>query len=227
VADADGGNVALLTAFGGPFIGGLAWSPDGARLVCHVRIEGRSSLFTVPSSGGPLVRLTRDSDDATPSYSHDGRWIYFSKRSGRVEIWRMPAEGGPATPLLRSNGGLMPLETSDGKTVYYCHEFPDKGIWKVAVEGGEAEPVTGPAAGPICGFALGAEGIYYAPANSHSIHFVNFSTGRSRPVAVSDRPIGVGFGIGVSPDERFLLFVRRDQDGSDLYIIENFVAPDL
>jgi Tol biopolymer transport system component len=227
IADFDGGNVSQLTTFGGPLVGGLAWSPDGARLVCHVRVEGRASLFAVPASGGLSMRLTRDSDDAAPSYSHDGRWIYFSKRSGRLEIWRMPAQGGPAMPLLRSNGGHMPLESSDGRTLYYCHEFLDKGIWKVPVEGGDPERVTGPAAGPVCGFALGTKGLYYAPADSHSIQFVDFSTGRSRPVATSDRPIGVGFGMNVSPDERFLLFVRRDQDGSDLYIVENFVAPEL
>jgi Tol biopolymer transport system component/DNA-binding winged helix-turn-helix (wHTH) protein len=226
-ADADGRNASQLTTFGGPLVGGLAWSPDGARLLFHVRVEGRASLFTVAVSGGPSVRLTRDSEDHMPSYSHDGRWIYFSKGSGRVEIWRMPAQGGPATPLLRSNGGVMPMESSDGKTLYYCHEPPDRGIWKVPVEGGEAEPVIrfAPAVEPLCGFALGAKGLYYAQADSHSIQFVDFSTRRSRPVATSDRPIGGGFGMSVSPDERFLLFVRRDQDGSDLYIIENFVAP--
>jgi Tol biopolymer transport system component len=189
-----------------------------------VRLEGRASLFSVPVSGGAPRRLTTDTDDVTPSYSHDGRWIYFSRRSERLEIWRMPAAGGQATALIRSDGGVMPLESSDGKSLYYCHDPPEKGIWKVPLQGGEGQPVTGPAAGPVCGFALGTQGIYYSPANSHSIHFVSFSNGRTRPVVTSDRPIGHGLGISVSPDERFLLFYRLDYSGSDLYIIENFVV---
>jgi hypothetical protein len=139
----------------------------------------------------------------------------------------MPAEGGHATPLLRSNAGGMPLESSDGKSLYYCHERAEEGIWQAPAQGGEGQRVTGPAAGPVCGLALGTDGIYYSPANSHSIHFVSFSTGRSRPVASSDRPIGHGLGISVSPDQRFLLFYRLDQSGSDLHMIENFVVPEL
>jgi Tol biopolymer transport system component len=227
ITGADGGNASQLSAFGGPLVGGLAWSPDGARLVCHVRLEGRASLFSVPVSGGAPRRLTTGTDDSTPSYSRDGRWIYFARRSERLEIWRMPAEGGHATPLLRSNGGGMPLESSDGKSLYYCHERAEEGIWKAPAQGGEGQRVTGPAAGPVCGLALGTDGIYYSPANSHSIHFVSFSTGSSRPVASSDRPIGHGLGISVSPDQRFLLFYRLDQSGSDLYMIENFVVPEL
>ena len=224
---ADGGDASQLTTFGGPHIGGLAWSPDGARLFCHVRVDGRGSLFTVPVSGGEPRRLTRDADDATPSSSRDGRWIYFSRISGRWEIWRMPAEGGAATPLIRSNGGKMPLESSDGKSLYYCHDDPERGIWKAPIQGGQGEPVTGPVAGPVCGLSLSRKGIYYASSDNRSVEVLDFSTGRSRPVATSDRPIGAGFGLSVSPDERFLLFYRLDQSGSDLYMIENFVVPKL
>jgi Tol biopolymer transport system component len=182
-------------------------------------------VFTVSTSGGEPKRLTRDFDDATPSYSRDGRWIYFSRLSTASEILRMPAEGGPATAVVQSNGGKMPLESSDGKSLYYCHDIPEKGIWKTPVQGGGGQPVTGPAAGPVCGFSLSRNGIYYVPAKSNSIDFVNFSDGRSHRVATSDRPIGIGFGVSVSPDERFLLFYQLDQSGSDLYMIENFVVP--
>jgi hypothetical protein len=150
---------------------------------------------------------------------------YFSRLSGGSEIVRMPAEGGSTMTVVRSNGGKMSLESTDGKTLYYCHDIPEKGIWKTPVQGGEGQQVTGPAAGPVCGFSVSQHGIYYAPAKSNSIHFVNFSDGRSRVVTTSDRPIGLGFGISVSPDERFLLFYRLDQSGSDLYMIENFAVP--
>jgi hypothetical protein len=53
---------------------------------------------------------------------------------------------------------------------------------------------------------------------------LDFSTGQSRPVAVTDRPVGV-LGLSVSPDQRFVVFAQDDQKGSDLMLIENFAVP--
>jgi hypothetical protein len=73
-------------------------------------------------------------------------------------------------------------------------------------------------------FAITANGIFYSTApvsrNQHLIRFLNFSTGQSRPVVVTDRQIHVG--LSVSPDQRFLVFAQHDQTGSDLMLIENF-----
>jgi len=161
-----------------------------------------------------------------PSYSHDGRWIYFSsKRSGGSEIWKMPAEGGNATRITYSEGGHLPIESPDGKAVYYCHDVPAKGIWKAPSEGGKATQVAGPYFPRLCGLAVTAEGLYYTAApdsrKQHSIQFVSFSTGKSRPVVVSDRPLGA-LSLSVSPDQRFLIYAQRDQFGSDLMLIEKF-----
>ena len=59
--------------------------------------------------------------------------------------------------------------------------------------------------------------------SQHLIRFLSFSTGQSRPVVVTDRPIGLG--LSLSPDQRFLIFAQRDQTGSDLMLIENFIVP--
>ena len=55
------------------------------------------------------------------------------------------------------------------------------------------------------------------------IEFLRFSTGQSRPIVASERPVGA-LGVSVSPDERFVLFTQLDQSGSDLMLIENFVV---
>jgi Tol biopolymer transport system component len=165
------------------------------------------------------------SDDLGPSYSQDGRWIYFtSLRSGQFEVWKMPAEGGDATQVTRG-GGRMPVESPDGKTLYYAQLLPEKGVWKMPVQGGEAVQVTGPVT-DVPEFVVTAEGIYYAAApespNQHLIQFLSFSTGKTRPVVVTDRQIGRG--LSVSPDQRFLAFAQRDQTGRDLMLVENFVV---
>ena len=226
-AEADGSNPLKLTSTGGPSVAN--WSPDGRRIAFHAASEGQTDLFTIPAAGGSPARLTNDpSDDRLPSYSHDGRWIYFSSmRSGRWEVWKIPAEGGDATQITRSEGSAVPVESPDGKTLYYCHKLPEKGIWKMPVQGGEAVQVTGPYSPPLCGLEVTADGLYYTPApespNQYSIAFLSFSTGKSRPVVISDRPIG-SLALSISPDQRSILYSQSDHSGRDLMLIENFTV---
>lgn len=225
IADADGSNSVPLTSFGGPLVGLKDWSPDSQRLVFHARPEGQSDIFTIPASGGVPKRLTTDSsDDVAPSYSRNGRWIYFvSARSGQYVVWKMPAEGGDAVKLTSVNS-RTPLESFDGKTLYFQHIGPEGGIWKMPVEGGAAVPLTGPV--NEFAYAVGKEGLFYSPApdatQKGSLQFFSFATGKTRTVVVADYPIGGN--IGLSPDQRFLAFALRGQFSRDLMLIENFVV---
>src|SRR5437667_11254880 len=85
--------------------------------------------------------------------------------------------------------------------------------------------VAGPYNSRLCGLAVTPEGLYYTAApdsrKHYSIHFVSFSTGKSRPVVVSDRPLGK-LSLSVSPDRRFIIYGQADQSGTDLMLIENF-----
>lgn len=222
IADADGSNPVPLTSFGGPLVGVREWSPDSQRLVFHARPEGQSDIFTIPASGGVPRRLTTDSsDDVAPSYSRDGRWIYFvSARSGQYEVWKMPAEGGDAVQITSVNG-RTPFESPDGKMLYFQH-FGS--IWKMPVEGGAAVQLTVPITDYA--YAVGKEGLFYSPAadatQKGSLQFLSFATGKTRTVVVAEYPIG-GM-ISLSPDQRFLAFALRGQLDRDLMLIENFVV---
>ena len=57
--------------------------------------DGTFDVFVIDAAGGPPRRLTADpSNEHRPSWSRDGRWIYFaSDRTGRFEVWRVPAAG--------------------------------------------------------------------------------------------------------------------------------------
>ena len=94
VANADGSNAAQLTSFGGPLTGTPRWSPDGRRIAFDSRPRGRSGVFVVSAEGGAPRRLTPLAADAfVPSWSRDGRWIYFCwNREDDFEIWKMPAK---------------------------------------------------------------------------------------------------------------------------------------
>ena len=56
----------------------------------------------------PLATGATSFDESVPTWSRDGRWIYFSStRSGTTGIWKMPSAGGSAVPDLLSDYAVM------------------------------------------------------------------------------------------------------------------------
>jgi hypothetical protein len=108
------------------------------------------------------MRLTTDSaDDIAPSWSRDGKWVYFpSKRTSRYEVWKVPAGGGEAVQVSR-NGGGPALESSDGKSVYYTKGAFWGSLWKMPVSGGEESQVLPSVAWDT--FSFVSDGIYFIP----------------------------------------------------------------
>ena len=101
-------------------------------------LKGNWDIFAVPASGGAARRLTaQSSQDAIPSWSHDGKWIYFwSDRTGTPQIWKMPNEGGAAVQVTRQ-GGFAALESPDGNFLYYTKtDDGGDGLWRMPVSGG-------------------------------------------------------------------------------------------
>ena len=94
LAAADGSSPAQLTRGPGRLQNSPAWFPDGQRIAFDsLGEDGRSDIWTIDVAGGAPRRLTRDpGDESMPSFSRDGRWVYFySERDGAGQIWRVPA----------------------------------------------------------------------------------------------------------------------------------------
>jgi len=126
VAGRDGSGLQQVTTLGavGVLVGG--WSPDGSQIAFEAAIGGNTDVYIVGRDGGHLRRLTVEpSIDGVPTWSEDGRWIYFaSTRAGVIaDIWRVPADGGLAIRLTR-NGGFQPQESSDGRYLFYLDRPP-------------------------------------------------------------------------------------------------------
>ena len=82
--------------------------------------------------GGADVKLehlrrltTKPFIDGIPSWSGDGRWIYFaSTRAGVIaDIWGVSADGDEAIRLTH-HGGFEPQESSDGRYLFYLDRAP-------------------------------------------------------------------------------------------------------
>jgi serine/threonine protein kinase len=68
------------------------WSPNGQFIAYWaIDLDGDRDLWTVRSTGGPPIRITRDHFlDWNPVWSPDGSWLYFcSNRGGSMGIWRI------------------------------------------------------------------------------------------------------------------------------------------
>ena len=238
VADQDGRNALQLTSFNGRLGGTPAWSPDGQSIAFDLRNEdGRGDVYVMAARGGAPVRLTNHpADDLVPSWSRDGRSIYFgSTRSGRYEIWRMSARGGEPAQVTR-RGGTYAKESIDGKYLYYGRTGPGTGLWRVPVTGGEEVEVV-PRLASYGNFAVASDGLYFEarlPGNplghtpdftpftrlEAAIDYFSFATGRISRVLALDRHAGHGFDL--SPDKRTLMFAQMDSFTEDLMLVENF-----
>ena len=110
-----------LTESTGRGQGSPRWSPDNKRIAFDSQgADGQRDIFVIDAAGGQPQRLTSyPSNEIRPSWSRDGKWIYFqSRRTGRPEVWRMPSTGGEGVQLTTTGGG-NPIESRDGKTLYY------------------------------------------------------------------------------------------------------------
>ncbi len=80
--------------------GSPRWSPDGRRIAFDgVGDDGKYHVYVVDETGGPIQPLAHKAgfSDVNPSWSRDGKWIYFgSNRTGRAAVWRAPSDGGDA-----------------------------------------------------------------------------------------------------------------------------------
>jgi len=165
-------------------------------------------------------RLTHDpATDGVPSYSRDGRFIYFmSRRSGSYQVWKMEADGRQPRQITR-HGGYLAFESYDRRWIFYSRADGDSPLYRVPVDGGEETQVL-PRVNEF-GFCVTPKGVLFSGGErSPGIEFLNFDTGKISPFFQPERQMTVG--LSLSPDERHLLFPQRESSGSDLMLVESF-----
>jgi Tol biopolymer transport system component len=233
VCNSDGENPVRLTSFRGPLAGSPNWSPDGKQIVFDCRPEGNADIYVVSAEGGKPRRITTDqAEDIVPSWSRDGRWIYFTSNrmaeggSGQLQIWKTSADGGAAIQMTRQ-GGFEPMESDDGQWIYFTQDRGSASIRRMPAAGGpETSLFDFHQKSYSRIWTITNEGVYFAVANSSSqsaIKFFNFSARIEKTVAEFDRimPASIS-GMTISPDGKWLLLPLYSQRGSDLMMIENF-----
>ena len=111
------------------------WSPDGRLIAFDAPSDEGTSVYVISSDGrARAICLTQGQ---VPSFSRDGRWIYFgSDRLGDMQVWRIPVNGGVAEQVTK-NGGFAALESNDGYLYYTKSPRAGPEICRKAVNGGD------------------------------------------------------------------------------------------
>ena len=239
VARADGSRPVQLTSFGGGIVESPRWSADGRRIAFAALLDTNAANFSprinrhvyvVEADGGIPRRVTSDSaEEARPSFSQDGRWIYFrSDHSGAQQIWKVSADGGAAPVQVTRSSGFEAFESPDGRLLYFTKGRTQPGLWSIPVDGGAESPVVESVHSSFWGVAN--EGIFFVdynpdtPRTAHKpVRFFSFEKRQIRDVASIDQEISNSSpAFSVTRDGRSMLWTQIDQRGAQLILVENF-----
>ena len=127
-------------------------SPDGSHIVyTHVAVNSKrdgydTSLWLVPSSGGPARQLTSGPRDSGPRWSPDGKLMAFARSSEKdgkpqpSQIYLLSMEGGEARPLTEMpKSAGAPVWSPDGRYIAFSSTALLKDFEKKK-DGKEEEP---------------------------------------------------------------------------------------
>jgi Tol biopolymer transport system component len=223
--DADGSSCMQLSSEWGAV---PRWSPDKREVAFNGGAEATSGIFVVDVETRAVRPLARDpsSEDVLPSWSADGRWVYFaSNRSGSWQVWKSPAEGGRAVPVT-TEGGFQALESPDGQYLYFSRTISVADIWRRPTAGGEETPILEFPSGCWRCWDVGEAGLYYLNTEAEprpAIELFDPVTGEVTRVAeLEGTPMTGGPNLAVSPDGRSILYAQVERRERDLMLIENF-----
>jgi Tol biopolymer transport system component len=218
LADADGSNVTRLTRGPGRHQGSPSWSPDGRVIAFDSQGEdGRRDIWAVGANGTGLRQITRNAaDDYIPTWSRDGRFIYFgTNRTGRDEKWRVKVADQTEEPV-----AARLFESADGLMLYHERE----GVLLARPASGGHERTIRSCRGA---WAVGPRGVFYECAadrtgrtTQRTVSHWDADTGKSQAIATLTDTDAIG-GMSVSRDGRRIIY-DRSKATFDLMMIENF-----
>jgi len=227
VSDSDGTEARQLTDGLGEWQCSPHWSPDGRQVAFDSQAaDGNSHVWTIDADGGPPRQITSGPGSQThPTFSRDGRWVYFSWRqdSGH-DIWRIGADGRPVERLTKTGTVSGVFEEADAGHLLYQASWGNVPVLELSLADGSTRQVVA-CAGHGAGIAARAEGVYYVGCEVADPQlYLHTADGADRPVGrleLLDYISSVD-GQALAPNGKTILYGRHVTDGANLMVVENF-----
>ena len=223
VSDRDGTNPVQVTAVGSA--GTPRWSPDSQSIAFDASDKNGTKIYRVKLGSGVPQLLTPDEfENRVPSWSHDGKWVYFaSTRTHQYEVWKIPADGGTAIQVT-THGGHAAFESADGRLIYYAKTaYANPEIWQVPVDGGE-ERLVSPQLRPFMWASWGVTdgGIVFAGPSGTGRPVIRLYEPATRRITTLGELDTVPFWFAVSRDGSSAVFDQPGWQQSQIMLVENF-----
>jgi Tol biopolymer transport system component/DNA-binding winged helix-turn-helix (wHTH) protein len=222
MSSSDGTGIVNVSKLNNPQTGTPNWSPDSKKIVFDSRHNGHQGIYIVDIADlVPHQLTTNASEPHQPSWSHDGKWIYFIAGGSRERIYRCPAEGGNAVAL-SSEAGVFPQESRDGEEVYFGVLSAGRAVLKMVSlqHPGTQSVVEGMPNILVTNLVVVQDGIFFLSEDDVTLSYFDFASRQVKQLfKMKDRPT---VALSVSPDQHWLLFAKVEQQDSEIMLVEHF-----
>jgi Tol biopolymer transport system component len=225
MSDADGTHLVRMSDSSTFEAGSPRWSPDSQKIAFDSRHSSHPEAYIVDiSERMPRKLITNLPDISEPSWSHDGKWLYFQSRTvltstGRIH--RCPAIGGDAVEV-SAVAGSFPSESYGGDAVYFADRLGSVRLHVASLKPHGAESILEgmPAVANQAQWTVVPGGIYFIPADaSKSVRYFDSATKQVRQVFEAEEELKNDF--SVSPDGRWILYTQVVGRNADIMLIDH------
>ena len=227
VSDSDGSNLLQLSNLK-QFATHPQWSPDSKKIAFQTHEPDSNGwlhqeIFVVDLADAVPHRLLTDIPNiAWPSWSRDGKFIYFSSfEAFGQKIYRCPATGGNAIALHTGPDGTNPQESPNGDTLYYAAGHTNAALMALSLQEGSSAPVQGMPPVTIDMWTVVNGGVYFVPVDApNSLCYFDFATKKTRHVFENQVPLARG--LSFSPDGASFIYAQADEVNITIMIANHF-----
>jgi len=199
------------------------WSPDGTRIAYTV-IEGNSTDIAVANRRTRTTELLRlpESMEGRPSWSRDGRHLYFrSDRDGSRRIWKMPAGGDVAAAVaVTGPDAYEAIESPDGQWLYYAKDRAHPGLFRIPAGGGaEQKAADGVREG---WWDVAVPGLYWIrqQGGDFCVESLPFGANKAARLATLPKDGGIWSGFTVSADGSTFYWSQTTRHSVDVMLLD-------